>query len=227
MLTQQQIVSLDRYEKMQQTYPQLFRTREERPIVQDRSMLETYAAEHRIVLGVVAETPWFFFLNDLVSPAAAKPFPYSRLISRGQLEGGVNIAILAGIANPDLGDIGDIVLVEQERHATGCIELAIPRGFGMPDQDGPAAVLRELREETGFLGSDVQFLGESVIDSGAGDARVSFYRTQVVARVEVEPDSGELIRGVRLLAPDAFRRVLLSDGPVDGFSLQALALAGL
>jgi len=225
-LTTEQRKALDRYAELQAQYPQLFGERTLRRIVTDRAALESYAAGHGVVVGVAAETHWFFFLIDLVEPASGGvPYTYSRLINRGQLEGGTNVAVLALIADPSLGSPGDVVLVEQERHALGRMETAIPRGFGEPGLEGPDNALRELQQETGYVGSEAEFLGEVVIDSGTGDARVRFYRVAVHGRVAPAPEREESIRGVKTMPPAALWAAILSGEVTDSFTIEALALA--
>lgn len=226
ILTDHQRIALDRYAELQARHPELFRNRVLRAIITDRATMEAYALEHQAVLGVAAETPYFLFVSDLVQPAHGAPFVYSRLIHCGQLGGGTNVAVLATIANPALGELGDIVLVEQERHATGQMETAIPRGFGRPGETGVDSALNELLQETGYIGSDAEFLGETFIDSGAGDARVSFYRVRVRARAEATPEPGEAIRSVKLMSPAALCSAVRSLEAADSFTVQALALAG-
>jgi ADP-ribose pyrophosphatase len=226
-LTAHQIEALDRYERLREEHPELFAVRERRPIITDRAELEEFASSKGAVLGVAAETPFFLFVCDLVEDARRLPFVYSRLIHMGQLKGGVNVAVLATIANPALGELGSIVLIEQERHATGEMETAIPRGFAEPGQDGITAAKRELREESGYIGEEVEFLGESVIDSGSGNARVSFYWIRVTARSESAPEAGEAIRSVRLMSPHELQESIRTSSKADSFTLQALYLAGL
>lgn len=226
-LTDCQRAALDRYDELQQQHPEFFSGRTLRPIITDRAALERYAIANQAIVGVAADTNFFLFVCDLVQPAHGEPFIYSRLIHRGELEGGTNIAVLATIADPALGTPGDVVVVEQERHATGQMETAIPRGFGEPGQDGPTTALHELKEETGYLGTNAEFLGESTIDSGSGDARVSFYRVRVSRRVEATPEPGEAIRNVRLASPQALWEAIGSGKITDSFTLQALALSGL
>lgn len=226
-LTDHQHAAMDRYAELQRTHPELFRNRALRPILTDRAVLEAYAAANGAVLGVAAETRYFLFVSDLVQPANGTPFVYSRLIHRGQLEGGTNIAVLATIDDPALGTQGDMILVEQERHAPGQMEIAIPRGFAVPGQDGCASALRELREETGYIGLDAELLGETIIDSGAGDARVSFYSVRVRGRVESAPETGEAIWSVKLISLEALWDEISTGAVTDSFTLQALALDAL
>jgi len=52
-----------------------------------------------------------------------------------------------------------LVMVEQYRHATGTIELELPGGMMNPDETDPViAGCRELREETGYQGTDPKLL---------------------------------------------------------------------
>jgi len=56
---------------------------------------------------------------------------------------------------------GKIVMVEQYRHGSDTIELEIPGGMIDPtDKDPVAAGLRELKEETGYEGSNAQLIGQ-------------------------------------------------------------------
>lgn len=53
-----------------------------------------------------------------------------------------------------------MVMIEQYRHASDTVELEIPGGMIDPEDQSPlAAGLRELREETGFEGSQAQIIG--------------------------------------------------------------------
>lgn len=54
-----------------------------------------------------------------------------------------------------------LVMVEQFRHGTNTIELEIPGGIMDPEDASPIeAGLRELREETGYEGSNARLLGD-------------------------------------------------------------------
>ena len=58
-----------------------------------------------------------------------------------------------------LTDDDQVVLIEQYRHGIGAVTLEIPGGTVDPGEDGLTAGLRELAEETGYTGSDVQMIG--------------------------------------------------------------------
>ena len=55
----------------------------------------------------------------------------------------------------------ELVMVEQFRHGTETIELEIPGGvIDTADEPALEAGLRELREETGYVGEDARIIGE-------------------------------------------------------------------
>jgi len=227
-LTEHQREAIDAYEALMAERPALFAGRHARPIVRNREALAVYAAEHAVVLGVAAETPYVLFIVDLVESrtldGSMRRHPYLRVVSRAQLEGGVNVVVLATIENPSLGKKGDVVLVEQERHALGTCEIELPRGFGERVLSGEANALRELEDETGYVGDHAHFLGATCSDSGLTDGIVSFYHVPVVRRVAGRPETEEAISSVRLATRAEVWKAIQSGSIRDGFTLQALAL---
>jgi ADP-ribose pyrophosphatase len=227
-LTEHQREALRAYEALMTERPELFAGRYARPIVRDREALASFAAEHGAILGVAAETPYILFIVDLVESrtpdATVRRHPYLRVVSRAQLEGGVNVIVLATIENPSLGKKGEVVLVEQERHALGTYEIELPRGFGERGFSGEANALRELEDETGYAGDHAYFFGTTCSDSGLTDGIVSFYHIPVVRRTAHKPEAEEAISRVRLATREELWELIQSGGIRDGFTLQALAL---
>jgi ADP-ribose pyrophosphatase len=227
-LTDHQRQALTAYETLAVTHPDLFTRRAARPIVRDRKLLEAYAAENNVVLGVSAQTDHALFIVDLVESrngdGSTLRYPYLRVVLRGQLEKAVGVVVLATIADPSLGNLGDVVLVEQERHALGTRELELPRGFGEPGMSGAQNAFRELREETGYVGEEAQFLGTTYPDSGISGAYVSFYHVPVVRLEAPQREITEAIRGVSLLSVSQVWEKIRRGEVRDGFPVQALAL---
>jgi len=58
-----------------------------------------------------------------------------------------------------LTDDDRVVLIEQYRHGIGAVTLEIPGGTVDAGEDGTTAGVRELAEETGYTGDDVQMIG--------------------------------------------------------------------
>lgn len=227
-LTVCQREALDAYSELTSKFPDLLSGRRHRPILRDRQLLERYAEQNNCVLGVAASTPYSYFVVDLVESTDAKGkkliHPYQRIIDRAQLAGGVASAVLATIANSSLGRLGDVVLLKQERHATGKVELGIPRGFGKKGLSGEENALRELREETGYLGEMAAPLATVQIDNGMTDATVTFYHVSVMGQSAAAPETQEAILGSCLLSPENVWKEIMSGGIRDPFTIQALAL---
>jgi ADP-ribose pyrophosphatase len=227
-LTEHQREAIDAYEALMAERPALFAGRHARPIVRDLGALAAYAAENGVVVGVAAETPYVLFIVDLVESrepdATMRRHPHFRVVSRAQLEGGVNVVVVATIEDPSLGKKGDIVLVEQERHALGTSETELPRGFGERGLSGAANALRELEDETGYAGDHAHFLGTTCSDSGLGDGIVSFYHVPVVRRTAHRREVEEAISRVRLATREEMWKGIRSGSIRDGLTLQGLAL---
>jgi ADP-ribose pyrophosphatase len=228
LLSERQRQALADYQEMIARYPQLFTERRLRRLVLDPAELAAYTAEHDALLGVSAATPYLFLLNDLVESRAADGtalrYPYLRLVSRPQLLGGVNVVIIAAIADPAIGRLGDIVLVEQERHATGRTEIELPRGFGEPGLGMADNALKELREETGYIGGEVRDLGAAITDSGLMDTEVHFLYGPIVGRISRVADPREAITETRLLPADEIWSAIRAGRIRDSFTIQAMAL---
>jgi ADP-ribose pyrophosphatase len=220
--------AIDAYLELLAEHPILSVGRNMRPIITRRETLLEYARAHDVVLGLAADTRYVMFINDLVeSPmpdGTFKQFPYFRVVSHTQLRGGTNVGVLGVIADSALGTVGDIVLVRQERHATGTRELEIPRGFGENNVAAEVQALRELEEETGYSGEYVEYLGRTNTDSGITDSAVSFYVVAVTHKSAARPEITEAIETVRIMSPDAIWDAIAERTIKDAFTLQALAL---
>jgi ADP-ribose pyrophosphatase len=228
MLSEHQKKALEDYYDLMERYPDLFTGRNRRPIVSDKKILEAYASQKKIVLGVVAATKDLYFLVDLVEsrPEKGKPFhhPYSRIVYRNQLDNSINVVVLATIEDVSLGQLGDVVLLAQERHSLGSVGIELPRGFGQPGLSGEENAIRELQEETGFIGKEAIYLGSTFTDSGIMDGRVSFYHIPVIERKLPSAEPEEAIVKVCFASRESIWEEIRKGKIRDGFTVQALAL---
>jgi len=219
--------ALDAYDTLIEEHPQLVAGRAMRPIVIDRRQREEFVARTGTLLGVVAENPYFYVVVDLVARKGddgTPLFTYVRVVQRKQLEGAPGVAIVATIATSRLGTLGDIVVVRQERHATGRVEMEIPRGFGEPGELSPDAALRELAEETGFVGTRPRALGSIGPDTGIQDGCVTIFHADVIDRVSPRNEHQEAIADVSLISPAQLAGSIRDGICRDSFTVVALAL---
>ncbi len=120
-------------------------------------------------------------------------------------------------------DDGEIVLVEQFRHAGGETTLEIPGGSTDPsDPDVASAVRRELLEETGFEARDLRLIGRHrpnpAMQNNVMHTYIGFGCRQIA---EPAPDPYEDLRVVLKPIPDVYRMIL--DGSL-GHSIVAASL---
>jgi ADP-ribose pyrophosphatase len=218
---------LEKYLSLMVQHPELFSPRTHRRIVRDREVLRKTAEEDGLRIGLLAETEYTYFLNDLVETTGedgvTRRYPYQRIVYRKQLDGAINTVVFAVIEDKDLGNVGDVVLVEQERHATGQIHRELPRGFGEKGISPEANALNELREETGYIGRNAAPMGASYTDTGMMDCLVRYYHVPVVGKVEPERSPFEPILNTCLVPPDRIEKEIRSGIITDGFTIQGIS----
>lgn len=229
-LTDRQTEALDAYFRLMESCPGLFEGREMRPIVRDRPTVERFAAEHGTVLGVVTPGPYMWLVNDLVRSRtqSGEPFlhPYIRIVepsAPGQ-EPQPGAVVLATLDDPDAGAGERIVLIRQERHATGVLELELPRGHTRPGVAAADQALTELREETGYLGESARLLGTMRHDTALTAAQVSYFHVRVTSQGPAEHEITEAIAGIVLLTRQELWERIDSGEMRDSFTVHALAL---
>jgi len=224
-LTEQQAQALDGYAALQRSHPQLFEGRPRRPIVTDLEAMRTYAAQHGVVLGVLAQTPYLWLVNDLVEitvKSGGYRYPYLRLIPPPHLQAVDGVVVLATTTGEDGTD--KIALLRIDRHATGTTELELPRGFGSAGSSGTADAERELAEETGLRGDQVRYLGRTLTDTGTTSGAASFFHIRVSSMQDAMPEAEESIERIILMTRDQMWASIDSGELRDSFTIQALAL---
>jgi ADP-ribose pyrophosphatase len=107
-----------------------------------------------------------------------------------------------------------LVMIEQFRHGSNTVELEIPGGTMDTKDQGPVATgVRELREETGYVGEDAQIIGQ--VFSNPAIMSNTTYTVLVQncrSKEEVQLDSGEDL--VTRLVPIAEIPDLVSNGKI-------------
>jgi 8-oxo-dGTP pyrophosphatase MutT (NUDIX family) len=118
---------------------------------------------------------------------------------------------------------GKFVMIEQYRHGSDTVELEIPGGMIDPEDSSPLeAGLRELREETGYVGTQAEVIGQ--IFPNPAIMNNTCYTVLVrdcELKHELQLDYGEDL-AVRLVEPAAIPN-LVRDGRI-GHSLVVVAL---
>lgn len=117
-----------------------------------------------------------------------------------------------------------LVMVEQFRHGTDTVELEIPGGMiDLKDPDPVFAGERELREETGYVGSNARMLGRVFPNPAImGNTCFTVLVEACVERHELQLDHGEDI--VVRLVPIRDIPSLISEGKIQ-HSLVLVALS--
>ncbi len=116
---------------------------------------------------------------------------------------------------------GDIILERQYRHAAGRDLIEIPAGGIDPGEEAEDAVLREMREETGYLPCKIERLTSFYSAPGySTEVLHLFLATDLVEDPLTAEDSDEITL-VRVSPADALR--MITDGTIrDGKSIAGL-----
>ena len=105
---------------------------------------------------------------------------------------------------------GRVVVMRQYRHGVRGVSLLLPAGQLEKGEEPVACAERELREETGYSGSDWQSLGSFVGDANYGAGRAYIFKCRNAQRVGA-PDTDDLEETELMLLSvvelqEAFRR---------------------
>jgi ADP-ribose pyrophosphatase len=199
--------AVERYQDLCRRYPSILQRDPDFAyrIVADPASMIAFAKAHGVLLGVHSETPYTFFVVDLVEkddPSGGPPlrFPYQRLLLRRQLEGHPGVVVVPINANAELGEVGGIFLVTQSRHATGATHLELVRGFGEPGLSAQDNASKELREEAGLLAARCVPIGTIFPDTGLSHAEVTVVAAYVEGRIASEPEAREATGPILLLS---------------------------
>ncbi|MFC0599287.1 NUDIX hydrolase [Streptomyces palmae] len=211
------------YQELRAARPDLFRNEPGGIEILPQEVTAEDARRGAGAVGVVYADPYITVVRDPVRFPDGSPGLYVRVLPSTERPG---VVVL-----PITGD-GEVLLIEQYRHATRAWHLEAPRGGGeSPDPAADAA--RELAEETGEEAVELVPLGELHPDTGLLAASVRLYAAHLATRTR-QPEEP----GVRGAGPEAIRRTVLvtaaeaermmADGRItDGFTLAVLTRARL
>jgi len=118
-----------------------------------------------------------------------------------------------------------VVLVRQYRHPLRREVLDIPGGIVDEGELFEEAALRELREETGYVGDKAKLIGKLAVNPAASDLVARFCLAQNVTKVG-EPLNTDAEQTAPVLIPLSEISQTLSDGKIESiFAVAGLMLA--
>ena len=127
-------------------------------------------------------------------------------------------------------DEGEVICVRQYRYAVGQVLLEIPAGkLDSADEDPDAAVLRELREETGVLCGKLTPLGLYLGSPALIGERIQMYLAEDLTFGDVDPDEDEFLELCRIPLSEMVTMVLngeIPDGKTQAAVLRVAAMRG-
>lgn len=118
-------------------------------------------------------------------------------------------------------DDGRIVLVRQYRNAIDEITYEVPAGFIDVGETPKDAAIRELREETGYIARNVEYVTKTVLAIGTSDEQTYLYIGRDLMFEKTEPDENEFIN-CEYIEIDDVDRMIKNGEIVDSKTLIAI-----
>lgn len=131
---------------------------------------------------------------------------------------------VGSVAILPVNDEGNILFVQQYRHATGQELLELPAGTLDKDELPEQCASREIREETGFAAGKLTKLGEFYLAPGYSTEYMTVYMATHLQQNPLPKDQDEIIT-LRAIPVDRAYEMALKGELQDAKSLAALLLA--
>lgn len=113
-----------------------------------------------------------------------------------------------GVAVIAVDDDKNIFMVRQYRKPYDEMVLEIPAGKLEKDENPYDAGLRELREETGYIANELEFMGKCYPSPGYLNEVIHMYFAKNLEFVGQELDSGEFLEVVKIPFSEALKMVM-------------------
>jgi ADP-ribose pyrophosphatase len=169
----------------------------------------------RLSSDVVYENRWIRVREDAVRRPDGRDGIYGVVETRGP-----SVFVVA------LTEHDELVLVEQERYATGTRLLELPAGNSEGEEPRLAAQ-RELQEETGLTAGAWRLLGQLESMNGICDERQYVYLATELSDGGQHRQEEDGITAVRRVAFADVLRMVAEGEIADGQTISSLALAGI
>ncbi len=135
-----------------------------------------------------------------------------------------------GVCVAALTDEGELLFVRQYRHPYGKVLLELPAGkLDKVGENRLDAAVRELREETGAVAENIEFLGELYPSPGYCDEILTLYLATGLSFGDAAPDEDEFLQVERISLNKAVDMVLkgeIPDAKTQTLVLKVAALVG-
>lgn len=122
-------------------------------------------------------------------------------------------------------DDGRIVLVKQFRYPIGKVTLEIPAGKLDNNEDPADCVVRELREETGYVANQMSKLTSIYTAPGFSNEVIHIYIARGLVMDQVCPDEDEFV-DVEIYTPEDIKTMIKNGRITDAKTLVGLLMVG-
>ncbi|WP_165358866.1 NUDIX hydrolase [Spirosoma sordidisoli] len=118
-----------------------------------------------------------------------------------------------GAAIVAITDDNELLLIKQYKHGFGDFVLELPAGIVEQNEDPALTIARELREETGFVATNIEFVTTLITKPARMSARTQIYFANG-GRFEYDPEFNDAEVIEKILVPVAELPALIAKGNI-------------